>query len=89
MSTELDEENANKIKKKQFIKSLLSHDYDRQIDERNIIRKDEVRQNRSYAKIEEDYYKNYEEKRARDLARMLKSQKTATLDNPEYEGIIS
>ena len=48
------------MKKKQYIRSLLSHDYDRQIEEKNVIKKDEVRQNRSYARIEEDYYKNYE-----------------------------
>lgn len=52
-------------------------------------KKDEVRKNRSFAKIEEDYYKNFEEKRARDLARVLKNQKIVTINNPEYEGIIS
>ena len=65
----------------------MSHEYDKQIKEKNIQKKEEIRQNRSYAKIEEDYYKDFEGKRAREQARIIKAQRTSSIYNPEYEHI--
>ena len=82
VSTELEEDTKNKMNKKAYIQHLLSQEYEKQIQEQKRRKQEERRVNLSYAVSEEGYQRNFEQKRARDLARIYKGQKTFKMENP-------
>lgn len=53
------------------------------MQERRILNVEEKRRNRSYAYAAEESQREYHEKRARELARIYRAQKTFQTINPE------
>lgn len=68
--------------KKEYMRSLLAHDYEKQMEERKWHELEEVKKNRSYAQAAEESQKEYHERRAREMARILRAQRTLQAVNP-------